>query len=157
MKLLAPTLGIEQPATEALIAEVVLDLAARRDPFAILQQDNSTYMQVLWTEQGYDVEYQVGDIMHHFRLAQPVTAAQATLALQNYLVGNDTWKTRLKFVRKNIGGRHYRIGYAIGQFAGAFTRAFRKARDSNKTVQRTGASRSGQETNGTSGAAGSRR
>jgi len=157
MNLLAPTLGIEQPATEALIATVVLDLAGRRDPFAILQQDKLTYMQVLWTVQGYDVEYQEGDIMHHFQLAQPATAAQATLALQNYLVGNDTWKARLRFVRKNIAGWHYRIGYAVGQFAGAFTRAFREARDSNKTVQRTGASRSDQETNRTSGAAGPRR
>jgi hypothetical protein len=139
MKLVAPTLGIEQSATESLIGNVVSELAGRQDPFAILEQDELTYMQVLWTADGYDLEYQERDVMHHFRLGRLVTASEATLALQNYLAGDETWKEGLKFLRKEIAGSRYKIGYAIGQFFGGITRGFREARDSNKTVERTGA------------------
>ena len=125
MRVISPSLGIEQPATAALIAKVVPELAGREDPFAILEQGELTYMQVLWTAEGYDLEYQERDIMHHFRVAKPISAPEAILALQEYLTGDETWKHRLEFVRKDIAGWRYKVGYAIGQFTGAFTRGFR--------------------------------
>jgi hypothetical protein len=132
MKLTAPSLGVKQPATESLIAKVVRELAGREDPFAILELDELTYMQVLWTPEGYDLEYQERNIMHHFRLARLVTAAEATLTLQNYLAGDQTWKERLEFVKKDVATWRYRIGYTIGQFVGGFRRGLRQVRDSNK-------------------------
>ena len=126
MNIISPSLEIQEVATDSLIEEVVTKLAERDDPFAILEEDEQTYMQVLWTVDGYDLEYQERDIMHHFRLAKLVTAQKAIWALQSYLGKDGKWKEQLEFVGKDITGLGYRMGYAIGQFFGRIKRSFER-------------------------------
>ena len=77
-----------------------------------------TYMQVLWTEDGYDLEYQEDDIYHHYWLKNFISQEDAVWAMQSYLNKQPYWKTKFEFENKEIATRSQKIGYKVGRFLG---------------------------------------
>lgn len=106
MVLIAPTLDVDEPATRERIAEIIPALAGRDDPFAILEAGELTYMQTCWTEHGYELEYQDGDLEQHYRVRDGgLTAADVVRAMQDYLDGSPAWRPRFVFDQEPVGAR----------------------------------------------------
>jgi len=87
MKLLSPCLDLEATASPELLAESTPRLKGQVDPFIILEQSELTYMQCLWTEDGYDLEYQENSIFNHFRGTVLLSEEDIISAMQEYLSG----------------------------------------------------------------------
>jgi hypothetical protein len=118
MKILCPTLNRNEVASEAAIAEIVPLLENRPNPYLILEKDEMTYMQTLWVNGGYDLEYQEGSIFEHYRLSELANKDDVIWALQSYLKGEVYWKARFKFVKKDIATPSAKLGYCLGNLAG---------------------------------------
>lgn len=136
MKIKSPTLNCEEEATPQGIAEIIPMLKERPDPFAILQQTEQTYVQTVWTPNGYDLEYQDKDILHHYQVMSLLTQEQVISIFQSYLAGDNTWKSDIEFQEKRITDCPFRLGHALGKFCGSFVRAFREARRKREFEQR---------------------
>ena len=85
MKIEAPSLGVACEATEELISEVIPKLEGLRDPLVILSSSDSTYIQALWTEDGFDLEYQDGSTEQRYLASSSLSASQVEHAFVNYL------------------------------------------------------------------------
>ena len=134
MKIEAPSLGVACEATEELISEVVPKLKGLPDPLVILSSSGSRYIQALWTEDGFDLEYQDGSTEHHYLASSSLSAPQVEQAFVNYLRGNSDWRDQYDFKRKVIeGDPYYRAGRSLGRVVGKlagmgkdFAREFKK-------------------------------
>jgi hypothetical protein len=124
MKILCPTLNKEEEATFLNIDEIIRLVENKEDPFVILDKDEMTYIQTLWTPNGYDLEYQDGSILEHYRLVELTKRDDVIWALQGYLKGEPYWRTRFKFEKKEIATRSYKTGNKIGSFFGKLSRYF---------------------------------
>ena len=69
----APTLHREEEATAENIAEIVRRLPSKDKPFAILRKTNMTFIQILWTAEGYILTYQENDIHHIYRARELIS------------------------------------------------------------------------------------
>lgn len=124
MKIFCPALKTEEEATLPNISEIVPRLENVKDPFVILEKDDLTYMQALWTPDGYDLEYQDGSVFKHYRLSELVAQDDVIWALQSYLKDEPYWKMKFKFEKKEIATLSQRFGYKIGYFLGTLSRLF---------------------------------
>lgn len=61
--------------------------------FAILGPNPDTYLQVLYSDEGFVLEYQVGDTDHHFQSLGNPSRDEVIAAFQRYAVGDDAWKS----------------------------------------------------------------
>lgn len=118
MKIICPSLGLEEEASAQRVAEIVPKLSYKKDPFVILEKDEMTYMQALWTPKGYDLEYQEGNVFEHYWLSELTSQDDVIWALQSYLKDEPYWKTKFNFEKKDIATQSHRIGYKIGAFLG---------------------------------------
>lgn len=64
------------------------------DKFMILSSSETTYIQA-WgdSSQGFDLEYQEGDLQHHFVAQRKLLASETIAAFLSYLKGQTEWKT----------------------------------------------------------------
>ena len=124
MKIICPSLDREEEATTQNISEIVPLIANKEDSFVILEKDEMTYMQALWTPKGYDLEYQEGNVLEHYWLSELTTQDDVIWALQSYLRNEPYWKTKYNFEKKNIATPSYRIGHKIGAFFGRLFKSF---------------------------------
>jgi hypothetical protein len=122
MKINCPTLNRYEEATLQNIAESIYQLEGKEDPFLILEKNELTYMQTLWTPDGFDLEYQDGNILEHYRVSEFATQDDVIWALQNYLKGEPYWKAKFKFEKKEIATQSYKIGHKIGSLFGKLSR-----------------------------------
>jgi hypothetical protein len=79
-------------------------------------------MQTLWNADGYQLEYQEGTILEHYRLSEPASEKDVIWALQSYLRGELYWKTKFTFVKKEIATPMFKLGHSLGLLLG---KAFR--------------------------------
>ena len=114
----APTLDREEEATAENIAEIVRRLKGKDKPFAILRQTNMTFIQTLWTPEGYILAYQENDIHHIYRAKEFVSQADAIWAFQSYLKGEKRWKSKFDFEHKTMDNPIVKISYTLGTIAG---------------------------------------
>jgi hypothetical protein len=114
----APTLKREEEATAENIAEIVRLLKGKDKPFAILKKTNMTFIQILWTSEGYILAYQENDFQHIYRARELVSQADAIWALQSYLKGEERWKSRFDFEHKTIDNPLVTMSYKLGTIAG---------------------------------------
>lgn len=122
MNIICPTLEKEENATKENIADLIPLLEGKDDPFLILEKDEMTYMQTLWTPDGYDLEYQEGSVLEHYRLAEFASQEDVIWALQSYLKGEPYWKTKFQFVKKDIATARFKLVYKVGAFFGKLAR-----------------------------------
>lgn len=125
MMIICPALNRNEEASEAAIAEIIPLLEKKSDPFLILERDEMKYMQVLWTEGGYDLEYQEGTILEHYRLSNLISREDVIWALQSYLKDEVYWKTKFKFEKKEIATPSFKIGHKFGYLVGKALRFLR--------------------------------
>ena len=114
----APILHREEEATAENIAEIVRRLRGKDKPFAILRKTNMTFIQILWTSEGYILAYQENDIDHIYRAKELVSQADAIWALQSYLKGEERWKSKFEFEHKTIDNPVVKISYQLGTIVG---------------------------------------
>ena len=129
MKLEAPTLNVNEAARVESIARVIRELEGRENPYAILSANDLTYVQALWTEDGYVVEYQEGSIDRHFVLGDYLKSEEVENFFGSFLSEDNDWKNEYIVWRKNIRGFWRNLGYQIGIFFGSFLRGFRETRE----------------------------
>ena len=121
----SPTLKREKEATAENIAEIVRRLKGKDKPFAILKKTNTTFIQILWTAEGYILAYQENDIHHIYRATEYLSQADATWALQSYLKGEERWKSKLEFEHKTIDNPLVTMSYTLGTIAGKIIQFFK--------------------------------
>jgi len=130
MNLSAPTIDINSEASEELIKYAVPALKDRENPYVILSKEEATFMQTLWTKDGYVLEYQEGSVDNHFVSQEYLSSSEAVKALLSYLEERQEWKNKHKFYKKNFRDFFGSLGYVIGLFIGGIIRGFKKARSS---------------------------
>jgi hypothetical protein len=121
----APTLHREEEATAENIGEIVRLLKGKDKPFAVLKKTNTTFIQILWTSEGYILAYQENDIHHIYRATEYLSQADATWALQSYLKGEDRWKSKFEFEHKTIDNPLVTISYKLGTIVGKIIQFFK--------------------------------
>ena len=104
MKLSSPTLSVDALANPELLREVLGRLPNRENPYAVLAMDSGTYMQFLWTPEGFILEYQGGSIDRHYCSKDYLLSEVVESALIQYLNGESVWCSDIGFYRKNIRG-----------------------------------------------------
>ncbi len=91
-------------ATEADIDEGLKALKGDGDSFAILSQDEMTYLQTSgWPEEGFSLEYQDGSLLEHFRCADenlPLESVSHIFKL--YLSGQGDHRTSCSWERFDL-------------------------------------------------------
>ena len=118
MIIYAPTLKREEEATAENIAEIVRRLKGKDKPFAILKKTNMSFIQTLWTSEGYILAYQENDIHHIYRARELVSQGDAIWALQSYLKGEERWKSKFEFEHKTIDNPLVKLSYQLGTVLG---------------------------------------
>jgi hypothetical protein len=121
----APTLKREEEATAENIAEIVRRIKGKDKPFAILRKTNMTFIQTLWTPEGYILAYQENDFHHIYRARELVSQKDTIWALQSYLKGEDHWKSKFNFEHKPIDSPIVKISYTLGTIAGKIIQFFK--------------------------------
>ena len=129
MNIECPTLERNEEATEEAIAELVPLLAEREDPYLILSETEMTYMQTLWTPEGYALEYQNESILEHYGAKGYFEADDIIWALQSYLQGQPYWKTKFEFERQEIATTSFKIGHFFGSIIGKFSSFLRGGKE----------------------------
>jgi hypothetical protein len=114
----APALHRQEEATAENIAEIVRLLQGKDRAFAFVRQTSMTFIQTLWIPGGYILAYQENDIMHIYRAKEFVSQADAIWALQSYLKGEESWKTKFDFEHKTIDNPIVMLSYKLGTIAG---------------------------------------
>jgi hypothetical protein len=125
MIIYAPTLHREEEATAENIAEIVRRLPRKDKPFAILRKTNMTFIQTLWTAEGYILAYQENDFQHIYRARELLSQADVIWALQSYLKGDERWKSKFTFEHKPIDSPIVKISYTLGTIAGKIIQFFK--------------------------------
>lgn len=117
-------------ATPEAVAQVVAALPGKEDPFAIVGGlDDQTYMQTLWTPEGFVLEYQEGSVDQHYRsVRRDLGAADVIRALCKYVESDGAATPELEFQRVKIGSVWFRLGYWVGQLLGSVKRGFDERR-----------------------------
>jgi hypothetical protein len=134
-------LGRNEEATEAAIEDIVSALKGKTDPYVILSRFELTYVQALWTDQGFLLEYQDRNVMKHFESRILLSRPQVVAAMQSYLAEDENWQRDIEFEKKDIADTWTKMGFSAGSFLGNLIRRFRDARmkkqNSNKSLDRT--------------------
>lgn len=127
MRLSSPHLASPGDPTPQSIAALIPDLVGKTDPFAILDVDEQTYLQVLWTSAGFVLDFQEGGVAAHYRCVAPMTAEATITAFQQYLAWNGKWRPNEHYERVELRSPLFRISYRIGRLVGLLTRPFRRS------------------------------
>ncbi|WP_144405971.1 hypothetical protein [Kangiella geojedonensis] len=86
-----------------------------------------TYMQTLWTPDGFILEYQEGSIAEHYVAEELLTADAVCDVLTQYLQGVEEWRSAYQFSNKGIAGLSWRIGHLLGWLSGRICALFRRS------------------------------
>ena len=113
----SPHLPHPEPATRVNLAELIPRLVGAEDPFAIVSSgDPLTYAQVLWTGDGFTMEYHTGSQDQHFRtVREDLSEAETIAALSSYSAGHPIWVLGLEFRRVEVRSISQRAGRLTGQ------------------------------------------
>jgi len=126
MKITSPTLNVNEKASESIIESIFLELPEKSDPYVILEISDLSYLQSVWTEDGFIVEFQIDSIDQHFVLNKVITYSQVVQLFILYFNGDEVWLGNYDYTRKNIRGFWGGLGYSIGNFVGSITRGFKE-------------------------------
>jgi hypothetical protein len=128
MTIESPHLGEKLPATRDSISRTIRLLSSKsQDPFAILSESDSiTYMQTLFTPEGFSLDFQDGSLTEHYRTVRSdLTVDDIIEAFCDYAEGNSSWRHRFDFVKIELRPFSERCGFAIGRIAGRVVRFVR--------------------------------
>jgi hypothetical protein len=126
MKITSPTLNVSENATDSIIQSIFSELPEKSDPYVILEISDLSYLQSVWTEDGFIVEFQLDSIDQHFTLKKVLSYSQVVQLFTLYFNSDDDWLDNYEYTRKNIRGFWGGLGYSIGNFVGSITRGFKE-------------------------------
>jgi hypothetical protein len=126
MKITSPTLNVNENASDSIIQKIFSDLPNKSDPYVILEVSDMSYLQSVWTEDGFIVEFQIDSIDQHFILNNALTSAQVVQLFTLYFKKDERWLADYEYTRKNLRGFWGGLGYSIGNFIGSITRGFKE-------------------------------
>jgi hypothetical protein len=108
-------------ATPENISEVIASLPQQKegDRFAILTKNPQTYVQGLWTADGFQLEYQEGSIAEHYHCTrEDLSAAEVSEVFRDYLADDIFWKRRFHFECRDLRTPSFRAGFWLGHLLG---------------------------------------
>ncbi len=126
MKITSPTLNVNENASDSIIQSIFSDLPEKSDPYVILEVSDMSYLQSVWTEDGFIVEFQIDSLDQHFILNNALTCAQVIRLFTLYFKNDEHWLGDYEYTRKNLRGFWGGLGYSIGNFFGSITRGFKE-------------------------------
>jgi hypothetical protein len=130
MNIEAPILKINQEASPSLIDETIRALKGKEvDPFAILSEDAMTYVQTVWTEHGFVLEYQEGSVEEHYEITEFLSVPKVQAIFRYVLNGDNSWKHDYPIQKKHMRTLTYRLGRLLGSFFGHLKRGFNEGRN----------------------------
>ena len=94
-----PAFRIEAKASEEIIEANLPKLHGLKDPFAVLEIGNGTYLQAYAQGGVFDVEHQLVSLGSHYRLVQPVGSQAAVQLFLSYAFGKKEWARDFKWER----------------------------------------------------------
>ena len=124
MHLSSPHLAGPVDPTPTSVAELIPLLVGKTDPFAILEVDEQTYLQTLWTLDGFVLDFQEGSMAAHYRCLAPMTVEDTISAFQQYLAWNGKWRPHSAYQRIELRSLLFRVSFGIGRFIGHIARFF---------------------------------
>lgn len=86
------------PGYPEIIPDILDVLVGRRNPFLIVERGNEVYIQTMWTEDGYLLEYRDGSEAEHYEAPHPLKAAEVARVIQGYLT-HSSWQDGCEFER----------------------------------------------------------
>ena len=96
-QLICPAFDLDGPADKVTIRKIIPRLDGQRNPFAILNIGNGTYIQC-YAEVGlYDVEHQVVSTAAHYSLKKKADAATVVKLFLSYGFGKKEWATEYEW------------------------------------------------------------
>jgi hypothetical protein len=129
MKIKSPILNINEEATEDLVNKVIRALKSEKvGPFAILSSGELTYVQTVWTENGFVLEFQEGSTDRHYVVMHYLSVPKVQDIFCRFLNGDDSWKGSYPIKKKKVVSLFYKASYALGNFLGNLVRGFNEAR-----------------------------
>ncbi|MFT7562123.1 MAG: hypothetical protein ACI93R_004057 [Flavobacteriales bacterium] len=128
MNIVVPKMKINCEASEELVRNVVSKLKEEPDSFAILSKDETNYVQVLMTENGFMVQFQNGSLNEHYEFDTYLSRPKAISIMLAYLNSDDIWQGELSYSKINTGGFAWSLGLRVGRFFGGLCRGFKEAR-----------------------------
>jgi hypothetical protein len=84
-----------------ILPDIIAVLPKRADPYLVITREGEHYMQTLWTEDGFILEFRDGNADSHFRSRKHLDAASVTRAIQAY-IQNTQWRDCTTFDRINL-------------------------------------------------------
>jgi len=140
LRIEASTLNLDCEADEQTVLDALAQLENRTDPFVFLLRSELTYIQGLWTDKGYILEYQDGDVEQHFTNPKLLTLDEIQTVFLQYLAGDAAWKEQYDFEKKITEVDPYeRAGRTAGRLIGRIAakgfdiaREFKKGLDERK-------------------------
>jgi len=107
--LISPAINNGKPvlASQERLDQTLAILPDQYDPFLILVRTetlrNDSYLQTFWTPTGFYLEYQERDLDHHYAsYKENLTPREVLQAFHEYLHGDDSWKTRIRFHKQDL-------------------------------------------------------
>ena len=132
MKLYAPTVNIDEEASNRLVESTINSLVGKNDPFVILSKEEMSYIQSLWTDNGFIVSFQNGGIDEHYEFNTYISRPQTIKLFQAYLANTDSWQGNFEYSKKSIGGFWYKLGEGLGRFFGNLVKGFNEAKNKRR-------------------------
>lgn len=84
-----------------IIPDIIDVVTGKDDPFLIIERSGQVYMQTLWTEEGFLLEYRNGSEDEHYRASSFLNQDEITEVLQDYLI-DAVWKDKCIFERVSL-------------------------------------------------------
>ena len=141
MRLEASTINLESEADRQAVVDALTHARGSDDPLVALARSELTYIQGLWTDEGYVLAYQDGSADQYFTSRKFLTLEEIQAVFFQHLADDDAWKDKYDFEKKGSGVDPYdQAGRIAGRIIGRATvkglklaRAFKKGfKEGNK-------------------------
>jgi hypothetical protein len=129
MRLLSPALTLDIEPTLEDVKKALSDIqTAPQDPFIILAHNKMNYLQALYMNKGYLLNYQSGSPEERFRSKDAVNQDTLFKAFELYLQGDASWKNGIEFEKKNSPKPVlFRLGYFAGKMVERINKILKQA------------------------------
>lgn len=103
MKITAPTLKIDEKATEELIEPVISALPGREKPNAKLTKGWMCHVKCSWTQKGYIASFQNGALGGYYEFENYLSRPQTVALFKSYFEKKKNWQGELRYNKKTLG------------------------------------------------------
>ncbi len=100
---ICPLIGYDGPAQREVILKSIPNLRDHKDPYAILERGDGTYLQAYQDRIGtYELEHQLVTTKFHYRALGEINKGEACDAFISYAFGKKEWATDVMWERVEL-------------------------------------------------------